>query len=854
MVRKNKKSAANETVVEVAPIWIHLSFKTNNIALMVRCPLISLTLKCGNSRLVCSKALASIEALPIRPILEPISSHFALVPFASKQAFRTLASHRSDLLVHDRHDDTARPQEGSQAESEVSNDTSSATPSITPWYLQVDISQPKADPVPKQNWLRMLPENSPPLIQPVLEYISIDLGLDALSVFDLRKLDPPSGLGANLLMVLATARSEKHLHVSADRFCRWLRSTHKLSPYADGLMGRGELKLKLRRKARRAKLLSSVGSSEKINIDDGLRTGWICVNVGTIESEKGALDLPEEPRGFVGFGGQTRGARLVVQMMTGEKREELDLEDLWSNMLARQEKRDARLSKPLAQSQTSEEVCGNSLETKPTFPDGVFFSASRHPAPSIHIRQQNRKLHTVWRRGHSYYEGQEVNHSVDAESSIRGVVVARRRRSLGRSRLMKLRADRINRRSRLIKLPSLRQKTGSTSLPMSVGVLKRLPNSRRRRIINPQRMKVRCLDSFNRFNYSRVRRRMIAKSHIPRYSRKQQELCFPNGKDPTQSEERTDSCSETSSLPPASFPFLLGREAPSSADSSPQEAPPTVPADVPVCLDLDLLLEPRFMESISSIRKIESLSTNSWFHLLKSLVPSLSNTDFMIIESIHVIRKFPFLEKAWLHLQEVLGPSHETKISLLKESILSIGNSDPHSEDQQVRQGTILVYQPRAPVLAESSCLTRKVPSPVLSHLIKKVPTPLIRKLLSPFSSPLVRRVRLLEDSHLITRVSSPVGSHLNRRVPSPVGSHPNRSVPSPVGSHFIRRVPSLVRLTRRVPCTRARNHLAKNSSYISNHDHISLGHIPVLSSKAPTVVKNSSIITKEELNFSRAE
>ncbi len=87
-------------------------------------------------------------------------------------------------------------------------------------------------------------------------------------------------------MVLGTARSVKHLNVSADRFCRWLRSNYKLRPYADGLLGRNELKLKLRRKARRARLAASVGNTtyEKGGgADDGITTGWICVNVGQVE-------------------------------------------------------------------------------------------------------------------------------------------------------------------------------------------------------------------------------------------------------------------------------------------------------------------------------------------------------------------------------------------------------------------------------------------------------------------------------------------------------------------------------------------------------------------------------------------
>lgn len=216
--------------------------------------------------------------------------------------------------------------------------------SSTPWYLQVETPLRAKPPLLERQKLPALPPDPPPLLKAMLEHISVDLGLDDLTLFDLRDIDPPPALGANLLMILGTARSEKHLHVSADRFCKWLKSTHKLKPYADGLLGRGELKLKLRRKARRAKLLSGVGSSDTRNIDDGIRTGWICVNVGIIPDGTHERGTELELSGIVGFSDQADGAKVVIQMLTEGKREELDLEDLWGKMLRRQERKVERLA------------------------------------------------------------------------------------------------------------------------------------------------------------------------------------------------------------------------------------------------------------------------------------------------------------------------------------------------------------------------------------------------------------------------------------------------------------------------------------------------------------------------------
>lgn len=208
-----------------------------------------------------------------------------------------------------------------------------------PWYLQVP--HPKrmlieAHPLTERQRLPDLPPNPPPSLQGILEHISIDLGLDNLSLLDLRTVHPSPALGANLLMIIGTARSEKHLHVSADRFCRWLRSTYKLRPYADGLLGRNELKLKMRRKNRRTRLLANVGAVTKDdNVDDGIRAGWICVRAGRVEPAADVEVTRKVSQDFVGFSENDGYITIVVQMFTEEKRVDVDLEGLWSDVLER---------------------------------------------------------------------------------------------------------------------------------------------------------------------------------------------------------------------------------------------------------------------------------------------------------------------------------------------------------------------------------------------------------------------------------------------------------------------------------------------------------------------------------------
>lgn len=250
--------------------------------------------------------------------------------------------------------------------------------------------------------------------------------MDDLLLYDLRQLDPPPALGSNLIMLLCTARSEKHLHVSADRFCRYLRREHHLRANAAGLLGRNELKIKLRRKAKRMKMLANVGGAEpEGNIDDGIRTGWICCTVGKIEAhpdDKGVVGARGQGEGFVGFSDVKPGVNVVVQMFTEEKRAETDLETLWGGVLkthARNEGKADQMIKELEEELEEvdmeaevEELAAEERKQKEerekkiaatAAPTPAFtFNKTRPttgdvfpPADSFPGRQQLRRLHTV---------------------------------------------------------------------------------------------------------------------------------------------------------------------------------------------------------------------------------------------------------------------------------------------------------------------------------------------------------------------------------------------------------------------------------------------------------------------------
>ena len=248
-----------------------------------------------------------------------------------------------------------------------------------PWYLQEEPPVAENRTISEED-IPQPPENSPAMLPVLLEYAYKDLGLDQLKLFDLRGLDVPAALGANVIMIIGTARSVKHLNVSADRLCRWLRSQYKLSPYADGLLGRNELKIKLRRKAKRARAASQAGAmiDEK---DDGITTGWICVNAGVVDKGSPKAELSEF--GLEGFGQIDTGISVVVQIFTEEKRAEVDLEGLWQGNLERIERK---------------RIQGNSTDASSAVP-----SATRVGFPG----GQRRGIHTEHRSVTSVHNIQE---------------------------------------------------------------------------------------------------------------------------------------------------------------------------------------------------------------------------------------------------------------------------------------------------------------------------------------------------------------------------------------------------------------------------------------------------------------
>ncbi|KAF5697652.1 ATPase synthesis mitochondrial [Fusarium globosum] len=263
-------------------------------------------------------------------------------------------------------------------------------PEDVPWFLEVE--PPRHPENQHAVQLPKIPEGAPEVLEPMVKYIFEDMGLDEISMLDMRDLDPPAALGPNLIMLFATARSERHLHIASGRFVRWLRKNHNISARADGLIGPGELRTKLRRLRKKAKLM---GTNTAIipGGDNGISTGWVCVNFSSNSDNVDEAAKLDDSGRFSGFGAPQTGTTVVIQCMTESRRAELDLESLWQTVLKKslRENKQARGEKI-----SSPEELDELLATKVQLPKSE--SAQQWQALQKASQQQRRAYTTSARR------------------------------------------------------------------------------------------------------------------------------------------------------------------------------------------------------------------------------------------------------------------------------------------------------------------------------------------------------------------------------------------------------------------------------------------------------------------------
>ena len=204
--------------------------------------------------------------------------------------------------------ETSAESEASKPEAQTSAEPEASKPEaeeLVPWFLRM-----RGLPKPPKHTestpaVLEIPADAPAEIEAATTQLSEELGITDLSILDLRGLDPPPAIGMDTIMIVGTARSVKHLHAVADKMCRWMRSEYKWTPYADGLLGRNELRLINKRKRRRGKVVSS----QLGEVEEAGSSAWVCVHAG----QKG----------------------IIIQLFTASKRQEVNIEGLWNGTLRR---------------------------------------------------------------------------------------------------------------------------------------------------------------------------------------------------------------------------------------------------------------------------------------------------------------------------------------------------------------------------------------------------------------------------------------------------------------------------------------------------------------------------------------
>lgn len=266
----------------------------------------------------------------------------------------------------------------------------------TPWFL--DEAPPRHPPSQHTVTLPTVPEDSPALLGTMIKYIYEDMGLDSLSLLDLRDLDPPASLGPNLIMLFGTARSERHLHVASGRFVRWVRRNYRVPARAEGLIGAGELKTKLRRLRKKAKLMGQ-NTAMVPGGDNGISTGWVCVNFRALDNPDGHNQTEEtrfdESGAISGFGAAEGGTTIVVQCMTEARRAELELETLWKGILRRNLDQQARIRGETPEPATLDGLLASRLQLHEAPGTAQFDAMQRASQQQRHFSTSARRLAPV---------------------------------------------------------------------------------------------------------------------------------------------------------------------------------------------------------------------------------------------------------------------------------------------------------------------------------------------------------------------------------------------------------------------------------------------------------------------------
>ena len=150
---------------------------------------------CASCRLTLLRRFTSVTGISIQP--RSLSQQLYPPNFQSK-AQHTTRTPQEESEQYKEQEEIYEESKHQSIDVDTAQNNDNSEVSTLPWYLQVQAPERVVQPLSERQRIPELPESAPPILGPLLQQVSVDLGIDDLSLLDLRKLDPPPALGANV--------------------------------------------------------------------------------------------------------------------------------------------------------------------------------------------------------------------------------------------------------------------------------------------------------------------------------------------------------------------------------------------------------------------------------------------------------------------------------------------------------------------------------------------------------------------------------------------------------------------------------------------------------------------------------
>ncbi|SCU92339.1 LAFA_0F09648g1_1 [Lachancea sp. 'fantastica'] len=181
----------------------------------------------------------------------------------------------------------------------------SAKPEIQPWYLNVGREQLQENSFPQEKI--ELPKDAPESLQILTAFLSDELGLVDILIFQTKDLDDDHTTAVAKFsdyIVLASAKSGKHCYKSFVEVNTLLKQKFQVQPHVEGNISANELRRRQRRLARHTNLSKSQGSRPAVTRSATQADSWYLIDC--------------------------RVDNIFLNIMSDTRRQELNLEELYA--------------------------------------------------------------------------------------------------------------------------------------------------------------------------------------------------------------------------------------------------------------------------------------------------------------------------------------------------------------------------------------------------------------------------------------------------------------------------------------------------------------------------------------------